>query len=84
VTACCVILKHPSIRPLSQLYSALERQIQSDAFADALARSQHELQQHPPVSAAAPLPGNCEVLPQDWWEVKEDGELRGEQWGGTG
>lgn len=61
-----------------QLYSALEREVQSDAFTEALARSQHELQQHPPVPTADAAQGGCEVLAQDWWELKEDGELRGE------
>ncbi|KAI3436128.1 hypothetical protein D9Q98_002186 [Chlorella vulgaris] len=62
-------------RGTEQLYSALERQVQTDAFTEALTRSQHALQSHPPVPAASCADG-CEVLAQDWWEVKEDGELR--------
>lgn len=55
--------------------------MQTDAFTEALTRSQHALQSHPPVPAASCADG-CEVLAQDWWEVKEDGELRGEVWWG--
>ncbi len=87
LTKCCSVDQHrlkpihlPAalLTPLLQLYSALQREVQSDAFTDALARSQHELQQHPQVPGAqAAQGGGCEVLAQDWWELKEDGELRG-------
>lgn len=80
-----------------QLYSALEREFQRPEFEQALARSQHELQQQrrqqqgggadstpvagcshaPAAGAAAGAADGLEVLSQDWWELKENGELRG-------
>lgn len=80
-----------------QLYSALEREFQRPEFEQALARSQHELQQQrrqqqggdadstpvagcshaPAAGAAAGAADRLEVLSQDWWELKENGELRG-------
>lgn len=79
-----------------QLYSALEREFQRPEFEQALARSQHELQQQrrqqqgggadstpvagcshaPAAGAAAGAADGLEVLSQDWWELKENGELR--------
>ena len=49
-------------------------------FADDLARSQHELQQHPASPQQQPAAGSegGEVLAQDWWELHDDGDLRGE------
>ncbi|PRW59956.1 hypothetical protein C2E21_1782 [Chlorella sorokiniana] len=88
-----------------QLYSALEREFQRPEFEEALARSQHELQQQrrqqqgggsgnggsippavrhgsgnaasaPGAAAAGAAADGLEVLSQDWWELKENGELR--------
>ncbi|KAL4458852.1 hypothetical protein ABPG75_013717 [Micractinium tetrahymenae] len=73
-----------------QLYSALERQLQQPSFEAELARSQHDLaaagsasqqQQQRQQQENGRLPGQsgregAEVLSQDWWELKEDGELR--------
>lgn len=65
-----------------QLLSALERQLQQPAFAEDLARSQADVQQQRRGSqqadgrAAAEEGG--EVLSQDWWQLRDDGELRGE------
>ena len=65
-----------------QLYSELERQVLLPGFAEDLARSQHELQQHPASPQQQPPPAagseGGEVLAQDWWELHEDGDLRGE------
>ncbi|PSC76909.1 hypothetical protein C2E20_0693 [Micractinium conductrix] len=61
-----------------QLYCALERQLAAPEFEAELARSQHDLAggQHAQQHAPAPGSEGCEVLAQDWWELKEDGELR--------
>lgn len=77
---------HPPPPPHhTQLYSALERQIQSDAFAEDLARSQHDLRQQAGAAAAAAADhAAAEVLAADWWELKEDGELRGGRGVGRG
>lgn len=82
-------LAHQRTYPLHlspQLYSALERQIQQPAFAEELARSQHDLQQQQrrqPDGAAAAAADGKEVLSQDWWELRDDGELRGKLACGT-
>ncbi|KAI7836619.1 hypothetical protein COHA_009504 [Chlorella ohadii] len=89
-----------------QLFSALEREFQRPEFEEALARSQHDLQQQRQQlqggsggggsipaggsSAAAAGAGGApaaadgmEVLSQDWWELKENGELRASRRGTT-